>query len=123
MRLIKKREQLEVGRLIAVSFASVFPLIGLITGTAYMVGAYGMNYSEVSLVDDPEQYWEWINFQCYCVILLIFLSKFEFPFYSKTHKALDQSKEANKYVYYLILFIAIPMLLILLFGVGIWFFS
>tara|TARA_R110002033_G_scaffold50855_1_gene98006 strand:- start:323 stop:697 length:375 start_codon:yes stop_codon:yes gene_type:complete len=114
MKIVKARDKMNKAILGAALTLAIMPIIGLLTGTAFSMGLYGVNYQEASLHNNPEQYWFVIKLETTIVLFIFFRAIFTFPLFGSIYQALLIFRENNKFIAYLILYLAIPILVVAL---------
>jgi len=114
MKIIKARDRIDKVILGAALTLAIMPAIGLLTGTAFSMGLYGVNYQEASLQDNPAQYWFVIKLELTVVFLIAFKAKFTFPLFDDAYQKILNFKENNKIVAYIVLYLIVPILVVTL---------
>ncbi|MGI2180300.1 hypothetical protein [Shewanella frigidimarina] len=114
MKIVKARDRINKAILGAALTLAIMPIIGLLTGTAFSMGLYGINYEEVSLQNNPEQYWFVIKLETSVVLFIVFRAKFTFPLFDSIYQALLTFRDKYKLIAYLLLYLATPILVVAL---------
>lgn len=114
MKIIKFRKRIDRAILGGATILAIMPAIGLITGTAFSMGLYGVNYQEASLQDNPEQYWFVIRLELAIVLFFMFRSIIAFPVLGAAYQQVLIFRERNKVLAYAVLYLIIPILAVAL---------
>jgi hypothetical protein len=109
MKLIKLREKLDKSAMSVALFFAIFPVLALLTGTAFLVGSFGGGYLEADLSVDSGTYWYIVFLELALVFWLIILSLFDFPLLKNTCDRILKYKSENLVVSYIGLYIILPI--------------
>jgi hypothetical protein len=112
VKFIESRKKIELGILSAAFIIALMLAIGLLTDTAFSPGFHGSNYQQASLIDNPDQYWFLIKLQFVVVLSFVFLSIFRFPLIEAGYQKILDFKQANKVIFFMLFFLAIPVLVV-----------
>jgi hypothetical protein len=111
-KVIEPRNKIEQGMFMAALTLAILPIIGLVSGTAISMGLHGVNYQEATLQDNPSQYWFLIKIELAVVFSMLFLSKFRFPLIESAYQRVLNFKEGHKIVFFMIFYLAIPIVVV-----------
>jgi uncharacterized membrane protein YkvI len=109
MKIIKTRDKVDKGILVATLILAVLPVIGLLSGVATSMGLYGMNYQEVALLDNPEDYWYIIKLELSVVFCGFIKATYCFPLFDAAYQRILLFKQDKTFIAYTLLYIAIPI--------------
>lgn len=109
MKLVVLRNKIDIAILSVALTIAIMPIFGLFSGTAISVGLYGANYQEISLLDDPEQYWFIIKIELAVTICFIILYLLRFPMYEYMYRKISLFEEKNKILFYSLMFLGVPI--------------
>ena len=109
MKLIKLRKKIDVMILVVALAIATMPAFGLLSETAISFGLYGANYQEISLHDNPSQYWFVIKVELAVTFYFLILSIFRFPLFEELYRKMMVIKEKNKISFNLFMYIAVPI--------------
>ncbi len=114
MKIIKARNKVDKAILTAALILAIMPVMGLLTGTAFSMGLYGVNYQEATLQYNPEQYWFVIKLELTVVLFIMCRAKFNLPLFDAAYQRLITFKNDNKFIAYTLLYLVIPICVVAL---------
>jgi hypothetical protein len=109
MKLIKFRKKLDKSAMSVALFFGIFPVLALLTGTAFLVGSFGGGYLEADLSSDPGTYWYIILLELSVVLWLVVLSLFDFPLIKNIYESVLKYKSENIVVSYIGFYLILPI--------------
>ena len=117
MKLIKLRKKIDKSAMsVALCFA-IFPVLALLTGTAFLVGSFGGGYLQADLSTDPGTYWYIVTLLLCIVLWLVVLAFFDFPLIKNIYECVLTYKSQNRVISYLGLYLILPIVVVA-FGIG-----
>jgi len=109
MKLIKLREKLDKSVMSVALFFAIFPVLALLTGTAFLAGSFGGGYLEAEISGDPGTYWYIILLELSLVLWLVVLSLFDFPLINNIYDRILKYKSDNLVVSYIGFYLILPI--------------
>jgi hypothetical protein len=109
MKLVEVRKQLDRAAMSIALLFAIMPAIGLVSGTALLIGSYSRDYLEADLSKDPGTYWYIILLELCVVLGLVGLSLFDFPLIKSTYERVLSYKAENKVVSYIGFYLILPI--------------
>lgn len=114
MKLIKFRKKLDTIAMSVALFFAIFPVLALVTGTAFLMGSFGGGYLEADSSADPGTYWYIILVEFSIVLWLVVLSLFDFPLIKYIYERVIKYKSDNLVASYIGLYLALPIAVVAL---------
>ena len=115
MKLVKWRKRPDKVILSVSVLLALMPLWGLLTGTAFSLGAYGSNYHEFGLAQEPDRFWFLIKVQGAIWAYVVMLAFVDFPLIKHLYERLIAFKNQHKIISYLTLYLLVPIIVVALF--------
>ncbi len=122
MRLIKARKKIDTEIFISALILAILPAVGLLSGEAISLGTFGENYQEWSSDTNPADYWYIIKLQLTVVFLFLIKAKYCFPLFDAFYQKLLLFKYNHTFIAYLCLYIVVPISVVALCLLLLWYF-
>ncbi|MEH6443744.1 MAG: hypothetical protein V7784_07595 [Oceanospirillaceae bacterium] len=113
MIFVKVRKQFDRAAMSVALLFVIMPAIGLVSGTAFLIGSYSGGYLEADLSNDPDTYWYIILLELGVVLGLVGLALFDFPFIKSTYERVLSYKAENKVIAYIGLYLILPIIVVI----------